>query len=213
MKMRAERWEGTLGWAFRWWMWAALLIAGAGCKTTPLTPVPEGASSRDAAVVLREGDVVSITFPGTPALGNQIQQIRRDGKITLQSVGEVSAVGLTPDELQKQVLKLYENQLVNKEALVVLQSSQYPVFVSGAVLRPGKVVADRPIDVLEAIMEAGGFDNARANLKAVRIVRNEKGEVKKFTINVDQNLKGEGATVFYLRPSDIVYVPEKMPWF
>jgi protein involved in polysaccharide export with SLBB domain len=88
------------------------------------------------------------------------------------------------------------------------------VFVTGAVLRPGKILADRPLTVLEAVMEAGGADFARANLKEVVVVRRvEGGQTANFRVNLRDTLNGRRSEPFYLKPSDIVYVPEKFNWF
>jgi len=161
-----------------------------------------------ASIKLIEGDSLSITFPGSPDL-NTTQRIRRDGKIDLKTVGEYPAAGKTPAELEKEILKLYEKDLVLKEVSVILQSSSYTVFVTGSVMHPGKLMAERPISALEAIMEAGGFDNAKANMRRVVILRNEEGQLKRYVLNLKCVLDGKCKKLFYLRPSDIVYVPEK----
>ncbi len=144
---------------------------------------------------------------------NDSQQIRRDGKIALSMVGEVVAAGLTPADLEKEILKLYSSQLVTKEVTVTVTSSSFPIFVTGAVIRPGKILSDHPITALEAIMEAGGFDYAKADLGHVRVVRTEKAGTKNYTLNLKEALQAKQSTPFYLKPSDIVYVPEKFSWF
>jgi len=98
-------------------------------------------------------------------------------------------------------------QLVSKEVTVTVVSSAFPIFVSGAVLHPGKIVADRPMTVLQAIMEAGGFNDS-ANLGGVIVVRQDGGKAYKYTVDVESVLKGKSSASFYLKPSDSVYVPE-----
>ena len=191
---------------------ALVLIAIAGCQTTQPKESAEAATEHSETIILREGDVVKINFPGAPNL-DATEQIRRDGKISLSLVGDVTAAGLTPAELEQEILKLYSSQLVTKEVTVTLTSSTFPVFVTGAVIRPGKISSDHPITALEAIMEAGGFDYARADLGHVKVIRNEKGGVKNFTVNLKLALQAKQSTPFYLKPSDIVYVPEKFSWF
>jgi polysaccharide export outer membrane protein len=190
----------------------AILTAVVGCQTPQTNAPVETAADRSDAIILREGDVVKITFPGAPNL-NETQQIRRDGKIALSMVGEIVAAGLTPSDLEKEILRLYSPQLVTKEVTVTVTSSSFPVFVTGAVIRPGKILSDHPITALEAIMEAGGFDYTKADLGHVRVVRNEKGATKNYTLNLKQALEAKQSTPFYLKPSDIVYVPEKFSWF
>jgi polysaccharide biosynthesis/export protein len=133
--------------------------------------------------------------------------------INIPMLGEVRAAGLSPVEMEKEVLDAYGSQLVNKQVTVVLEAGQYPVFVSGAVLRPGKIISNRPLTALEAIMEAGGFNYARANTKAVRVIRQDGDQVRRFTLNLQRVLNGESQAPFYIHASDIIYVPEKFSWF
>jgi polysaccharide export outer membrane protein len=161
-------------------------------------------------LLLREADVLKISFLGAPSL-NTTQTIRRDGKITLPDGGEMDAAGKTPTELEKDLADHYASQLVSKEVTVTVQSSSFPIFVTGAVAKPGKVIADHPMTVLEAVMESGGFDYSRANLKAVKIIREKPPG--NFTLNFKGLLEGHQPEAFYLKPFDIVYVPEKFSWF
>jgi len=165
-------------------------------------------------IVLREADVVSVVFPGAENL-NTAQAIRRDGKITLPGgVGEITAAGKTPSALQKELVTLYAKELVSsKDIVVTVQSASFPVFVTGAVQRPGKVISDHPMTVLEAIMESGGFDYLHANMKKVRIVRIQDKKTLNFTVNLKGVANGTEIDVFYLQPSDIVFVPSKIVWF
>jgi polysaccharide export outer membrane protein len=190
---------------------AGLILLAPGCQTTPPAAAPTDIT-RYSVVMLREGDTIKISFPGAPNL-DTTQQVRRDGKITLSLGGEVVAAGKTPAELEKEVLKLYDPQLTVKQVVVTVTSATFPVFVSGAVLRPGKILADRPITVLEAIMEAGGFDHARANLKKVAVLREVEGKTVSYPVDMSKVLGGETSQPFYLKPADIVHVPQKFSWF
>ena len=193
---------------------ALMLALVAGCESPQFSPLStaQPAASRTEAITLREGDVLRITFPGSPNLDTQPITVRQDGIIALPLVGEVKAAGMTPAELEKDLVKRYSSQLVSKEVLVTVVSSSYVVYVSGAVLRPGKISSSHPISALEAIMEAGGFDNTKANLKAVTVLRQEGAQSKKFTLNLKDTLKGKSPP-FYLKASDIVHVPERFTWF
>ena len=193
---------------------AACLMLLGGCDTAkpqfnPYSVLPPK-DSKDAT--LREADVLKISFPGAPNL-DTVQAIRRDGKITLPEVGEVVAVGKTPTELEKELVKLYADQLVSKDIIVTVQAAAFPIFVTGAVARPGKLLSDHPMTALEAIMESGGPDFTRANLKAVRIIRTQDNKTKNFKINLKGIVNNTPIDVFYLQPDDIIFVPEKITWF
>jgi polysaccharide biosynthesis/export protein len=187
-----------------------LLLTATGCQTSqpkqpPVTPHSE-------ALILREGDALKISFPGSPNL-DTTQTIRRDGKITLQLAGEITAAGISPSDLETEIAKAYGSQLISKEVTVTVLSSSISVFVTGAVLSPHKVVADHPISALEAIMEAGGFDYAKANLKDVRVIRYENGSQHTYFLNLKDVMQGKQSDPFYLKPFDIIYVPERFSMF
>ncbi len=190
------------------------LLAFAGCQT----PAPElkGAGAPPAnppdAIALREGDVLKITFPGAPNL-DTTQAIRADGKLVLPVVGEIPVAGMTPAGLEKDLINRYSSQLLSKEVRVAVESSSFVVYVTGAVLRPGKISSNRPLSALEAIMEAGGPDYDKANLKAVKVIRHEDGQSKSYTVNLKLEMQGKPCAPFALKPSDIIFVPEKFAWF
>jgi polysaccharide biosynthesis/export protein len=163
-------------------------------------------------MVLREGDTVTVSLPGSPVL-DTTQQIRPDGKIVLPLIGEVTAAGKSPEDLQAELLKLFQPQVTAKQVLVTVQSPNIPIYVTGSVLRPGPITVNHPISVLDAIMEAGGFDYATANMKAVVVVRQEKDRTVRYKFNIKKELAGSMDTPFYLKPFDIVYVPERFTWY
>lgn len=195
------------------------LLAGfTGCQTDK-SVAPDKSSAQIAAekdaqeLRIQEGDVLKISFAEASNL-DSTQQVRRDGKITMPVVGEVKAIGLTPPELEKELIKLYSTQLLSKEVTVTVVSSSFSVFVTGAVMHPGKIVSDRPISALEAIMEAGGFDPGKADMKAVVVIRKvEEGRTKNYTLNLKLVLDGKQSEPFFLRPLDIIVVPERFSWF
>jgi polysaccharide biosynthesis/export protein len=196
-----------------------LLLGISGCHSPQAVgnlssaemPTPGAEAGKSEVIVLHEGDSVRISFPGAPNL-NSVQQIRRDGRITLALIGEFQAAGLTPPAMEKELLKLYGPQLQTKEVNVAVESSAFPIYVTGAVLRPGRINADRPLTALEAVMEAG-IDYNRANLKSVRVIRNENGQTKHHTLNLKKILDGGTDDQFKLRPQDILFVPERFNWF
>jgi polysaccharide export outer membrane protein len=187
-----------------------LMLVGPGCQQAP-NALPTAQKVPEVQTI-REGDVLRVSFPGSPNL-DSTQSVRRDGRISLSIVGEIVVAGMTPSELEKDLAKRYSGQLVSNEVNVTVVSSTFSVFVTGAVMRPGKIPSDHPITALEAIMEAGGFDNTKADTKDVVVIRQEGGGTKNYSLNLKKVLDGESSEVFYLKPSDIIYVKEKFQWF
>jgi polysaccharide export outer membrane protein len=182
------------------------------CHTTVPNRLPDDLSAPGTSAQLGEGDVIQITFPGATNL-NTKQKILRDGTINLPLKGVIKATQKTLGDLQKEVSKIYEPDLQFQEVNVSLESSAVPVYVTGCVLRPGKILTDRPLTALEAIMEAGGFDQARANLHKVTIVRYVDGKRIGYMIDLGPALKGGDNKDTLLLPNDIVFVPEKLQLF
>jgi protein involved in polysaccharide export with SLBB domain len=194
-----------------------------GCKeqssfSPPNTPKMQGAQTGEStqksteSLDLREGDVLNISFPGSPTL-NSTQVIRRDGKINLPLIGDVDAAGMTPKALEIKLVDLYAPQLSSKQVTVQVQSSSFPFYVTGMVLHPGKILSDHPITALEAVMEAGGFDYSKADLKDVTVIRRENNVMKNYKLNLKAVLDGRETNPFYIKPDDIVYVPERFTMF
>lgn len=200
-------------------MAGCLMLMLAGCVVPPSAPtaMQTEQTQGDPAPIpelltLKEGDVLKISFPSVPTM-DSTQQVRQDGRITLPIIGECVVIGRTTDALTKELLELYSTKLVSKEVTVTLVSSSFAIYVTGAVLRPGKIMADRRISAFDAIMEAGGFDKARADLKVVTVVRQENGQTKNYTLNLQEVLDGTQKTPFYLKPFDTVYVRDKFSIF
>lgn len=185
----------------------SLALWSAGCQS-PRTAVVSNSPVVVVSERLTPGDVVRVSFTGARQ-HDVTQRIRPDGKISLPLVGEVTASGKTVGGLQAELGRLYASQLQDNEVVVILDSSAAAVYVNGAVNRPGKVILDRPMTAFEAIMEAGGFDPGLANLKKVRLVRNENGRQQSQTLDLSPVLNGKASTAFFLKPYDVLYVQER----
>jgi polysaccharide biosynthesis/export protein len=192
----------------------AVILLVTGCRSpdpaAALAQAPMPQSTQPTGTVrLHPGDVVQFVFPGAPSL-NTTERVRLDGHLSLPLIGEVAASGKTPAALQEELAKLYEKHLQVNEVLVLMASSSASVFVGGAVTRPGRIAMERPMTVLDAIMEAGGFDPKRANVKKVSVLRQQQGKYLKRTLNLKPVLQGENVEPFPLQPFDVVFVPERL---
>ena len=185
----------------------ALLVV-TGCQSPRYSVLPSNAATPSSSNQLKEGDVIQIVFPGATNL-NAVHKIPLDGTVKLAFAGEVQAVGKTTAEMEAAVLEAYGDQLQLKEVSVSLAASSASVYVSGAVLRPGRIPLERPLTVLEAIMESGGFDSNRAKLSEVTVMRTLDGQQFTFRLNLKKALRGQDPVPFYLEPFDIVHVPTK----
>jgi polysaccharide export outer membrane protein len=191
---------------------ALLLLAagGLGCQTPAGKPITAD-DQKPTLLLLVPGDAIEVTFPGATNLSGT-HRIGPEGTITMPLVGQVQAAGKTVSEMQNDLLKLYEHELRQKEVIVAMVGSADSVYITGSVLRPGRVQMERPLTALEAIMEAGGFSET-ANRKKVSVIRYEGDTNSIYFLNLDPILSGGHVPPFYLKPKDIVDVPQKVQWF
>lgn len=158
-------------------------------------------------VALASADVIKLSFAGMPEL-NQLQKVRADGKISLPMIGEYNVAGKTPGALQQEISHAYQTQLQNCNVVVALENTSATAYISGAVVKPGKIVIDRPMTAFEAIMEAGGFEPGYANMKRVVVLRNENGRQCSQVLDLSPALKGRPFVNYYIKPHDVVFVPQ-----
>lgn len=191
---------------------AGILLAGCQSRLPESVgapgPVIDAAAALGGTNLLQEGDVLDISFQYSTNYATT-QKISFDGSLNLQGVGQVRAAGKTALQLQADLLKLYQPLVKDDVITVKVLSAAASVYVSGSVLRPGKIPLERPMTVLEAIMEAGGFDSNRALLSGVIVLRLESGRQTVHHVNVKRILRGDDDSPFYLKPFDIVHVPTK----
>lgn len=161
--------------------------------------------------VLSAGDSIKVTFAVETNL-NTVAKIQLDGAVPLPLVGEVPAAGMTVQSLKTNLQERYQRFLKGDEVTVTLALSSASVYVTGAVLRPGKIVMDRPMTALEAVMEVGGFD-IRASPSKVTVMRLENGRQTVHRVDLRSAQTGGDSLPFWLKPFDVIKVPEKSVQF
>jgi polysaccharide export outer membrane protein len=115
--------------------------------------------------------------------------VRPDGRISVPLIGDVTASGCTPEQLEKDISerlsKFIRDPQVNVGILAV-GSKKY--FILGEVNKPGSFPLVVPTNVLEALVNAGGFRDF-ANTTKILILRGNKH----FTFNYKQVTHGKKA--------------------
>jgi len=190
---------------FRFLLFAALMCGG--CQS-PLPPLPNPPGAK-IPVRLSPGDVIKVSY-ADESVPDQTQRIRRDGKVSLPLIGEVTAAGKRPIDFQHELVHHYEGQLENSEVLVTLENGSATVIVSGFANRPGRVVFDRPTTVYQAIMEAGGVSDygSASNVHLTRVIN---GEQRTETINLRPTIHGRPTRPKYVQDGDVIYISRS--WF
>jgi polysaccharide export outer membrane protein len=176
-----------------------------GCQT-PLPPLPNPPGPK-TAVRLSPGDTLKFSFAEESDL-DQTQKIRRDGKVSLPYLGEVTAAGKRIIDFQHELKNRYESHLDNPELLVTLEGTA-SVIVSGFVNNPGKIEFDRPKTVFQAIMEAGGVSDY-GSLSNIHLTRMINGVERTETINLRPTIRGNPTEPKYVQDGDVIYISRSL---
>jgi polysaccharide export outer membrane protein len=186
-------------------MVCAMLVCGACQSPLPPLPNPPGPHT---AVRLSPGDVIKLSFAEDTDL-DQVQRIRRDGRISVPYLGEVTAAGKRVIDLQHELTRRYDERLDNPEVLVTLENGSATVIVSGFANRPGKVVFDRPTTVYQAIMEAGGVSDY-GSLSNIHLTRIINGVQQTESINLRPSVRGQPIEPKYVQDGDVIYISRSL---
>jgi polysaccharide export outer membrane protein len=178
-----------------------------GSCQSPLPPLPNPPGPY-TSVRLSPGDVIKLSFAEETDL-DQTQRIRRDGKVSLPLIGEVTAAGKRVIDFQNQLVSLYDEHLENAEVLVTLENSSPTVIISGFATYPGKITFDRPTTVYQAIMTAGGVTDY-GSLSNIHLTRIINGVQRTETINLRPSIRGTPIYPEYVQDGDVIYISRSL---
>jgi polysaccharide biosynthesis/export protein len=162
----------------------------------------------DSAYVIGVDDVLSINVWKEPEVSRSVP-VRSDGKISLPLVGELTAGGETPLQLEQEITKRLASYISEPEVTVIVQDSKsQKINILGMVVRPGSYMLTGSATVLDAIAMAGGFKDF-AKQKQVYVLRaNGDGTEKRMPFNYKDVIKGKNPEQnIRLLPRDTVVVP------
>jgi polysaccharide export outer membrane protein len=136
-----------------------------GCAHVP-PPLPDTAPS---PYRLDTGDIVRLIVYNQESLSTDYT-VGDDGMVSVPTVGEINAAGMTVQELQKSIYDKLNNGVLVNPGVSVQVSQARPIFIIGEVNKPGQYPYQSRLNVLGAVAVAGGF-TVRANQKYVSVMR------------------------------------------
>jgi protein involved in polysaccharide export with SLBB domain len=184
-----------------------LLVGCARTRVVPLVPMPEPGPAAQGTYRIQPGDQLEVKFLYQPEM-NAAVPVRPDGRITLETTGEIDAVGRTPAELEETIRVRSADHLRDPAVVVIVtQLGEQRIYVGGEVLRPGYVVMRPGMTPLQAIVHAGGFKDT-AQLDSVMLIsRAGGGEAVASRVDMDQVVSEGVPERLQLAPDDVIFVP------
>ena len=177
---------------------AAAAAAAAPRATDPVVP---------PGYLIGTDDVLSIVYWKDKDMSADAQ-VRPDGKIALPLINEVTAAGLTPEQLREKLTEESKKYMEDANITVVVrQINSRKVFITGEVNKPGPYPLTATTSVMQLIAMAGGL-REYANSKKIIIMRTDKGRPISLPFNYRDVTSGKRLEQnVELKPGDTVVVP------
>ena len=194
------------------------IISIAGCAGKPRLPeeslTPAGPSVLTESYKMAVGDQLQINVWKNPELSVSAP-IRPDGKLSMPLIGEVMAVGNTPEQLAEDIERKLTAYVKSPNVTVILTSLQGHEFLSriritGAVTQNISISYHQGMTVLDAVLAAGSV-NLYADSNDTKLHRRTSEGPETYDIRLKDIMeKGDMSTNIYLLPGDIITVPERL---
>lgn len=157
--------------------------------------------------LVNPGDILSVSVWKEEGLMQEVL-VRPDGKFSFPLADDMQAQGQSiadiRNALTEKLSKFIPDPVVSVSVLQILGNK---VYVIGQVNRPGEIIANPQIDVVQAMSIAGGA-NAFANLNDIKILRRTNGVLEAIEFRYRDIEKGKRLQQnIMLQTGDVVVVP------
>lgn len=155
------------------------------------------------------GDELQISVWKEPDASVPAAVVRPDGKISMPMLKEVSVVGLTPVQAEKQITEQLAKFITAADVTVIVKGiNSKKIYVVGGVKKEGPIPYTYRMTVLQALSEAGGLTDY-AKKKRIYVLHHEGGRDFRYPFDYDAVLRGEKMELnIPLMPGDTLVVPK-----
>jgi len=183
------------------------LVAGISIAAIVKAQTLQPAKLGSALYLIQPNDVLQIFVYKEPNLSGKVT-VRPDGRISFPLIQDMQAEGLNPGQLKNKVEEALKEYIDAPNVTVIVEAIlSYRVFVTGRVGKPGMITSEKPINVLQALSLAGGFQEF-ANQAETVIIRNSGEDSTLFRFNYPEVIKGKNFSQnMPLKSGDVVVVP------
>ncbi len=185
----------------------ACALAACGPATSTVVETPPVIPAADTT--LGVGDTFDVRVFGEPDL-SATYRVAAEGTINFPLAGVIQVEGLEPQAVAKKIAeRLADGILRNPQvSVLVKEQTSKKVYILGQVSKPGTYTYTPSMSVVEAVTLAGGF-TPLASKNGTTITRAENGQKTTTRVPVEEIGRGKAKNV-YLRPGDIISVPEML---
>jgi polysaccharide biosynthesis/export protein len=174
-----------------------------------------GVPAAGSELPLRAGDKIQISIAGVPSEEvitiSKPYTISDGGKINLLHIGEVTAAGLKPSELQKRIEQTYiaKEFYLHPNVTVSMDTATdaRQVFVVSGCVSNGPVPYRANLTLMGAIGSRGG-PTPFADMRKVKLTRTSANGQKTTTTHDLRKYKEDPNVDVNLQPEDLIVIPE-----
>ncbi len=163
--------------------------------------------AKETPYTIIAGDVLQVTVWKEEGLDREVL-VLPNGDITFPLIGTIMVQGMTPDELQDVIKEKLSSLIPDASVTVSVKAALgHTVNVIGQVQKPGEILINRRLTVLQALSQAGGL-TPYASESGIIVVRHKNGKEKSISVPYDDIASGNNLDKdIFLEPGDVVVVP------
>lgn len=167
----------------------------------------EAKSYNDSPYLIQPGDILEISVWREDNMLRQVM-VRPDGGLSYPLVGDIQGAGKSIETLQEEITERLSKYV--PEPVVTVSTQQLggnKIYVIGKVQKPGEFVANRYMDIVQALSVAGGM-TAYAAANKIKVLRRENGKLSSISFRYGDIEKGMDLEQnIILKSGDVVLVP------
>ena len=158
------------------------------------------------------GDEIEVKFFNNERF-NEFVAVRPDGRISLEKIGDVFVLDMTPSQLDSLVTSIYAKFIAHPEVTIFVRKfGGQQVYVLGEVNSPGGYPVQRNTTLLQVLALAGGPKESAKLGSTIILRRDDQGLANALKIDLANPIvKKDNEVVnndLYVHPLDVVYVPK-----
>jgi protein involved in polysaccharide export with SLBB domain len=192
-------------------MAAWLAVTAAACASHDRGfDVHASGAPRGDNMTLGPGDTFEVTVYDEKELSGKYR-VADDGTINFPLVGSVVVGGQGPTAVAGAIQQALQDKQILRNpsvSIFVLDYASKRINVVGAVQKPGSLMWNAGMGVVQAISVAGGLTALAAGNDTI-VTRQEAGKPRRYKVSVRRITEGQEQD-FLLQAGDTVYVPERI---
>lgn len=132
--------------------------------------------------------------------------IDSQGNINFPVLGKLHIAGMTREEVAEYVRRELISRDLAKNPIVTVEYLNLSVSVMGEVASPGRYAIDREDYTILDALSASGDLTIFGKRDNIRVLREENGVQKVYSVNLNSGKQLTQSPVYYLQQNDVIYV-------